>query len=440
MPRSDRVQRIKAKSRRKPPHHRPAAESAAFEELVSQLSAAFARAPVDEIDSEINRWLSRIVLALNLDRSTIGRFDANAETAIATHRWGRKGLRRVPLNRDLSRLLPWYKSRIQAGETVVYSTLKKLPREYAEDLQSGRSILPTSHVGVPLRVGNEIVGVVGFATMSRSRSWPPKIVRRLQLTAEIFGNALERKRATMQNAALRNQLTHVSRAATMGQLAAAVTHELSQPLAAILNNAEATQSLLSESNPDLAEVRAAIVDIIDDNTRASEIIRRLRAFFLRAEPSRMPLDVGDLAAELARLVRSDALIRHISFRLDVSDSVPRIAGDRIQLQQAILNLILNAFDAVSEIDRAREVVLEVAAVAPNGVRVAVSDSGVGIDAAAMPRIFEPFFTTKPTGMGMGLAISRSIIGEHGGRVAASSNPRGGSILEITLPALAASAA
>jgi two-component system sensor kinase FixL len=224
----------------------------------------------------------------------------------------------------------------------------------------------------------------------------------------------------------------------MGQLAAAVTHELNQPLAAILNNAEAIQSLLAESSPDLDEVKAAVADIIEDNTRAGEIIRRLRAFFRRDEPSRQPLDLGNLVAELARVVRSDALIRQISFRLDVSSPMPAIAGDRIQLQQSILNLILNAFDAVSELDGAREVAVEVSAVQSSKVRVIVRDSGKGIAAAALPNIFEPFFTTKPNGMGMGLAISRSIVEGHRGKLVASSNAHGGAVFQITLPALARS--
>ncbi len=438
MPRGVPESPAKAKRDRKLLRRRPEGESAAFEELVSELSAAFARAPEDEIDSEINRWLKRIVLALNLDRSTIARIDNKSDTAIVTHRWGRKGLRQLPMNRDMSPILPWYKNRIQAGETIVYSTISELPREYARDLKKGRPFLPKSHVGIPLKLGEQIVGVVGFGTLRSERSWPPKMVRRLQLITEIFGNALERSRAATERASLRNQLAHVSRAATMGQLAAAVTHELNQPLAAILNNAEAIQSLLSESSPDLDEVRDAIADIIEDTTRASEIIRRLRAFFRRDEPSRMPLDVGNLVTELARVVRSDALIRQISFRLDVSGPLPPIAGDRIQLQQSILNLILNAFDAVSEVDGAREVAVEVSAIQSSTVRVLVRDSGKGITAVALPNIFEPFFTTKPNGMGMGLAISRSIIEGHRGKLAASSNSHRGSVFEITLPALAQS--
>jgi C4-dicarboxylate-specific signal transduction histidine kinase len=256
----------------------------------------------------------------------------------------------------------------------------------------------------------------------------------LELVAEIFGNALERRLAAEEIALLSDELSHVSRTAVMGELTASLTHQLNQPIAAILMNAEEIQSMLESAEPNLGDLRAAVSDIIQDDLRATETIKGLRSFFRKREVQKAPLYLTEVVAEVMRMVRSDALLRNVSLAFEAPTVRLRVAGDRIQLQQVILNLVLNAFDAVSDRDGLREVSISMDG-GRDEVRVAVCDSGDGIDPVTIGQIFEPFFTTKPKGMGMGLAIARSIIKAHGGQISAHRHPDRGSTFEITLPAL-----
>ncbi len=220
----------------------------------------------------------------------------------------------------------------------------------------------------------------------------------------------------------------------MGELAASLAHEINQPLAAIRSNAEAIQNMLEAEVPDLDEVKAAVADIVSDDARAGDTIQRLRALFRREELAHSEIDVAQLLTEVRRIIRSDAIIRKVSLNLDLREPLRAVLADRVQIQQAIINLLLNAFDAVAEEDdNSRQVTLCALAEGSACVRVLVRDSGRGIAPEALPRIFDPFFTTKPGGLGMGLAISRSIVEAHRGRLSVSSNPGRGTTFEISLP-------
>jgi signal transduction histidine kinase len=402
--------------------------------LAIELAGAFVRVTTDKIDDEINRWLERIVLALGLDRGTISEINPSDGRAVFSHGWAREPERIIGKSLDANALLPWTKRKVLAGHTIVMSSLDALPDEAAVDRESMRRYGPKSNVVMPIRVGGVVVAVVGFGDLYRERSWPPQIVRRLQTVAEIFGFALERKRSILEVLQLRNELTYISRINTMGELAASLAHEINQPLAAIRSNAEAVQSMLEAARPDLEEIKAAVADIVSDDARAGDTIRRLRALFRREELVHSKIDLGELLAEVSRIIRSDAVIRKVSLDLDLRQPLRAVLADRVQIQQAIINLLLNAFDAVSEMkENSRRVTLSALAQDSGSVRVLVRDSGRGIEPDALPRIFDAFFTTKPGGMGMGLAISRSIVEAHGGRLSVSSNPGHGTTFEITLP-------
>ncbi len=374
------------------------------------------------------------MLGLNVDRGALAQIDAKSGKLTVRHSWARDRLVKLPIGLELGRPAPWFDGTLMKGRTVAYSSVKELPPEFfANDWNTFRYV-PKSNVTVPIRIGGEVVGALGFGCLKKERTWSRRLIRRLELVGEIFGNALERRLAVELNALLRDELNHMSRTAVMGELTAALTHQLNQPIGAILMNAEEIQRMLESAELDLENLRAAVADIIQDDLRATETIRGLRSFFRKSEVEKTPLYLIEVVAEVVRMVRSDSLLRNVSLAFEAPAERMRVVGDRIQLQQVILNLVLNSFDAVSEKEDLREVFINMSA-DRDEVRVAVRDSGYGIDPIAISHIFEPFFTTKPKGMGMGLAIARSIINAHGGQISARRNPDRGSTFEIVLPSL-----
>jgi len=216
----------------------------------------------------------------------------------------------------------------------------------------------------------------------------------------------------------------------------ALAHEIKQPLAAILSNAQAAQHFLALATPELTEVRAALADIIADARRTNEVIQRLQAFVTTGVLEQSRLAVNDVVRETIGLVHSDAAAQHISITLDLAADLPLIYGDRIQLRQVILNLVRNAFEAMHQVeDGGRTLVVRTASTTPEVITVAVQDCGIGVDEPSLARLFHPFFTTKAGGMGLGLALSRSIIAAHGGWIWATRNPDRGLTMSFTLPAV-----
>ena len=408
-----------------------------FERFIEELSVSLVCVPAAELGAEIDRWLKQIVLGNDLDRAAIALIDPRSQKLVVRQSWSRDKRVKPPDGFEVSRPAPWFDQFLMRGQTLVYSKVSELPREFVSEdwnifWNIFRHLIAKSNVSVPLRMAGEVVGSVGFASFRKERKWSPRSVRRFESVAAIFGSALERRRAVEENALLRRELSHVARAAVMGQLTASIAHQLNQPVAAVLSNAEAIQSMLESNSPDLEELQRAVSDIIQDNLRASEVIKGLRLFFRKDQIQEALLDLGELVGGVVRMVGSDALLRNASLTFESQPSLPLIVGERVQLQQAILNLILNAFDAVEGRDT-RQVAAHVF-VEGDRLKVTVCDSGNGIDPAAVPRMFEPFFTTKPKGMGMGLAIAQSIVSAHGGSLTARRNTDRGSTFEISFPA------
>ncbi|WP_437627224.1 hybrid sensor histidine kinase/response regulator [Sorangium sp. So ce1151] len=231
-----------------------------------------------------------------------------------------------------------------------------------------------------------------------------------------------------------DELAHLNRVSAMSELAASLAHELSQPLAAILSNAQAAERLLAHAPPDIAEARAALADIMADDRRAGQVIQRMRAMLRKGELSVAALDLDALIREVVRLMTSAALLAGTTVRIELAPGLPRVRGDGIQLQQVLLNLLVNALDAVARRPpEARLVVVRTRRADGGQVELSVADSGEGIPPADLERVFEPFFTSKPQGLGVGLAISRSIVEAHGGRLWAEHSPGEGATFRCALP-------
>jgi len=254
--------------------------------------------------------------------------------------------------------------------------------------------------------------------------------RQLQKLNQQLEHHVEQRTAALEET--RSELARMSRIATMGELAATIAHEINQPLAAVVTNSSAALRWLAGQPPNLQEARQALNRSIGEANRASEVITRIRALFKKATPELSQLDVNELIREVLRLAGSELVKAGVAVHTNLANDIPAVLADRVQMQQVLLNLIMNSIDAMSAVnDRPRELWISSAADAEE-VSVTVEDSGVGIDVEAAERIFGSFYTTKPHGIGMGLAISRSIIEGHGGRLWAEPRSPHGAAFRFTL--------
>jgi C4-dicarboxylate-specific signal transduction histidine kinase len=245
----------------------------------------------------------------------------------------------------------------------------------------------------------------------------------------------ERQRAEDRAQQHLAELAHVARLSTVGEMVAELAHELNQPLSAICSHAQACKRLLACGDRDYAEdLSASLNQVNEQGTRAAEIIRRVRRFVTKAKPSEAVVDVNAMIRDVAELMSIDARMAGAETVLELAEPLPTVFGDRIQLEQVLVNLMGNGFEALRESDReCRRLTVRTALDGPNTIVVAVSDNGLGIAPDALDRIFERFFTTKAGGMGMGLSVSQSIINSHGGTLRAAAVPEGGAVFHFTLP-------
>jgi len=246
----------------------------------------------------------------------------------------------------------------------------------------------------------------------------------------------DRVRAEEQRERLRQleaELAHLDRLTVLGELTASIAHEVNQPLSGIVSNASACLRFLAGDSPDLEEVREATRDIVRDGKRAGEVIARIRALTRKASTPREKLDLNETLRQVLALVRDEAQRKGVNIRAEFADDLPPVLGDQVQLQQVVLNLAMNAIEAMSSVaGRPRQLIISTENIDAKQVQVKVEDSGMGLDLNTMQKIFEPFYTTKPTGMGLGLSISRSIVQSHGGRLWATAKEGSGTIFYFTL--------
>ena len=287
---------------------------------------------------------------------------------------------------------------------------------------------------VPMLKEDELIGAIGIARTQVQ----PFTDAQIDLITDFAAQAtvaLESTRRERRYREMQSELAHANRVATMGQLTASITHEVNQPIGAVRNNLTAALNFLDRTPPDLVEVREALTCALRDNDRASTVVGRIRALMQKVPTRTDSVNVNEAVCEVIELTYGEALKNGVSVRTQLADGLPLIQGDRVQLQQVILNLILNAVQALgAATNDNREVLITTSQTDPNEVCLGVQDTGPGLSAETLPRLFEPFYTTKPGGMGMGLAICRSIIEAHGGRLWATRCEPQGALFQFTIPA------
>ncbi len=252
---------------------------------------------------------------------------------------------------------------------------------------------------------------------------------------ETLRNQIAEQRRTEESLEItRTELARVARITTIGELTASIAHEVNQPLAAVVSNADACVAWLSHQNPNLGEARAAAERTVHGATRASEVIVQIRSLINKTTPERKRVHINEIIEDTVALVNLQGMRNNVSVAIELTPDLPVVFGDRIQLQQVVLNLMMNGIEAMTAVtDRPRKLLIRSQIQDAGQVHVSVQDSGIGVSAEVMARLFEPFFTTRSKGIGMGLPISRSIIEAHGGRLWAESTVSQGSIFQFMLP-------
>jgi PAS domain S-box-containing protein len=308
-------------------------------------------------------------------------------------------------------------------------------RQWVPELKMTGSLQPYES-GYLRKDGSRVPVLIGAATFEEGGNQGVAFV--LDLTerkrAEAEARDSERRYREVQT-----ELAHASRVTTMGQLTASIAHEVSQPITAALTNAEAAQRWLSAQPPNTDQAGESLASIVNDCNRAGEVIGRIRALIKKAPPRKDVVAINDAILEVMALTRAEAANNGVSVRTQLEDDSPLVEGDRVQLQQVMLNLIVNAIDAMRSHEGNRDLLICTQKAEPNGVLVEVRDSGPGFAPATIERLFEAFHTTKPGGLGLGLSICRSIIEAHGGRLWASANEPRGAIFQFTVPTQSGSA-
>ena len=404
-----------------------------FEQLLADLSEGLADIASGDFLSKSERTLSQLVAVLGYDRCTFAELVAgdhlNVLCSVAAD-----GLRPLQLGRYPYRV-PWFLGELRAGRILSLARLPEdLPPEAVAEAQHVRETGLRSHLSIPLRVGGRVTAVLSFASIRSACSWSPDMVARLKIVGELLASAMVLARTEEEARQLRQRVWHADRVARIGALTAAIAHELNQPLAAILSNAQAGLKYLARDDVDPALIRRVLESVVRDDKRAAETIRAMRALIRQDESQRERIDLAVALREVLPLLESELLGQGIRVETQFDEGC-WVSADKIQIEQVVLNLLLNGATALAHAPAPRVLRLGITRREGGRIEVAVRDTGKGIAPGKLEAIFEPFWTSTHEGMGLGLAICRSIVESHNGRIWAESNAEGGASFCFELKAV-----
>jgi PAS domain S-box-containing protein len=410
------------------------AEKLRLQGLLAAISSLFVALPSEQINAAIEETQRLIVETLGLDRCTLWcRAEREPDMALV-HSWQRPGCTPLPSGFAPHSDLPWAYARILSGESVCFSSYTELPPEAARDAEVFRIHGPKSSLAIPLIANGRVFGAVSFTTLTEERHWREDEIVDLKLVAQIMSNVVSRQEAEMREEQLRNELAHTMRVATLGEMAAALAHELNQPLAAILSNAQAGRRFLASGQADPEELKAILDDIVRDDKRAGSVIQNLRAMVSKQPATREKCCVNELVREVLELMHGEFLGEKVEVRTSLAPVSLPVEVARVELQQVLVNLLVNAVHAMKDTSPGRRFIdVESSRNGKDSAVVSIRDRGQGVPASRLPGIFEPFFSTKTDGLGMGLSICRRIIENHQGHIEAANHSDGGAIFRIELP-------
>jgi signal transduction histidine kinase len=403
-----------------------------FERLVDELSAAMAQTPAEAVDQGVAIWLEKICTALGLDRAKIHEHYSGEIGFPVYQTWVRAGVPPFPPANDPIWATDKVHAWILAGNRLVFSRPSEIPPEFPDAREFVSRYGPKASAIIPMWAGNRIIGGATFGKF-RPRKWSPQLLRRLEVAVRIFGSAIERRQAEHAVRAARAELALVQRRSMMAELVGSLAHELNQPLGAIMSNLGGLARLLSQGNPDPALAAKVVENAIEDTRRGSQVIRSIRDMFRQNRIDKAPVDIGELIGEVVELLAGEAATRNVAVEVKSRPRAPSVLGDKILLQQCVLNLVMNAFESTAKRDNIkRSVVIEIRPENSSHVAVSVGDNGIGIDQSVAKKMFQPFVTTKSGGMGL-LLVTKSVLDDHGGKVWSRNNDAGGATFTFTLP-------
>ena len=407
-----------------------ASDEVSFQRFLTELSARFIAVPADSVEDEIDSWLKRLVELMECDAGALAEVAENG-AIVVMHSCAAASTPAIPLGPIHETALPWLTGQIA---TAVRGDLSQdRPEKAVAERQFLKSIGVMSGVALPIAVGGAPVCVIVMASAGRSHSWSDEEAARLQRAGEVFANAIVRRQARERLDQKQQELSHLGRVAAMGELASVIAHELDQPLMAVINNAETARILLQSDDFDRDEADDTLKDVVASAMRVAEIVRRERGLLRKSGRSHEDFSLNGAIREIGIFIRAEARQCGTRVRLDLLSNLPPIHGDRVQIQQVVLNLARNGLQAMNtQPATSRELIIQTTVV-ENEIFIAVKDCGPAVDESHLRRMFEPFYTTKPNGLGMGLSISKSIVDAHRGKLWATQNEDGGVTLHVSLP-------